>query len=104
MTLRGPDGIVNVFWRGPDNSVWTLRQNVINSAYATVEKLTSNAASDPAATLNADGRISVFYNGTNAELCHIGQQNTDYASWVPAQNLGRHRRQQHPGPRPHPRR
>jgi hypothetical protein len=77
VALRGPDSIVNVFWRGPDDRIWALRQSAINSTYDVVTPIASGAASDPAAVLNADGRISVFYNGTDRALWHVDQQNID---------------------------
>ncbi|KND39703.1 hypothetical protein [Streptomyces stelliscabiei] len=87
VALRGPDGIVNVFWRGPDDRIWALRQSVINSTYDVVTPIASGAASDPAAVLNADGRISVFYNGTDRALWHVDQHDVDYATWDPPQSL-----------------
>ncbi|MFF2545188.1 hypothetical protein ACFVUY_21815 [Kitasatospora sp. NPDC058063] len=86
--VRGPDGIVNVVWRGPDGGVWALRQDVINSTGYVVSRIASDAASDPAAVLNADGRVSAFYNGTDRALWHVHQTAVDYASWEPAESLG----------------
>ncbi len=46
-----------------------------------VTHIASGAASDPAAALNADGRVSVFYNGTDRALWHVDQHDVDYATW-----------------------
>ncbi|MER5543005.1 hypothetical protein ABT072_11285 [Streptomyces sp. NPDC002589] len=88
VALRSPDGILHVFWRGPDNGIWEYRQQVINGSWAAPVKIASNAASDPAPALNADGRISVFYSGIDASLWHVVQQQVNYGSWVPQQSLG----------------
>ncbi len=86
--LRSPEGLLHVFWRGPDNSVWEYRQQTINSAWAKPVKIATNAASDPAPALNADGRISVFYNATDAAQWQVDQQQVDYASWTQPRILG----------------
>ncbi|GGO48650.1 hypothetical protein [Streptomyces lasiicapitis] len=81
IALRNPSGRVHVFWRGPDNSIWHLCQQVINGGWGSPERIASGAASNPAAALNADGRISVFYNGTDRALWHVDQTQLDYAGF-----------------------
>ncbi|MFI6055858.1 hypothetical protein ACIBCO_38005 [Streptomyces violascens] len=88
VAVRGPDGIVNVFWRGPDDSIWALRQTAINTGTYTPTKIAAGAASSPAAALNADGRISVFYNGTDRALWHVDQTSVAYPTgWNPPESL-----------------
>ncbi|MGW7081506.1 hypothetical protein [Streptomyces sp. NPDC054866] len=88
VALRSPGGHIHVFWRGPDNSIWHLRQQVINGGWGNPAKIASGAASNPAAALNADGRISVFYNGTDSTLWHIDQIQVDYAGFNQPDSLG----------------
>lgn len=88
VALRGPGGHVHVFWRGPDGSVWNLRQQVINGVWGSPARIASGAAGDPAVALNADGRISVFYNGTDRTLWHVDQSQVDYGGWDSPDSLG----------------
>ena len=52
-----------------------------------VTHIASGAASNPAAALNADGRVSVFYTGTDRALWHVDQHDVDYATWDPPLSL-----------------
>ncbi|WP_030669193.1 hypothetical protein [Streptomyces sp. NRRL B-1347] len=81
VALRSPNGHIHVFWRGPDHSIWHLRQQVVNGGWGSPAKIASGSASDPAAALNADGRISVFYNGTDGALWHVDQTQVSYAGF-----------------------
>ncbi|WP_328741403.1 hypothetical protein OG436_00080 [Streptomyces caniferus] len=88
VAVRGPDGIINVFWRGPDDSIWALRQAGINSGAYALTRIASGSASNPTAALNADGRISVFYNGTDRALWHVYQAGVAYPSgWNQPESL-----------------
>ncbi|MEU7135612.1 hypothetical protein [Streptomyces sp. NPDC046261] len=90
--LRGPNGVIHVFWRDPDGGLWTQRQAGINAASAwssPTRLLDKGVAGDPTAALNADGRISVFYTNSAKGLSLITQEDVSYRSaWLRPYGLG----------------
>ncbi|MFI1257188.1 hypothetical protein ACH4U6_25880 [Streptomyces netropsis] len=96
--LRDARGLLHIFWRDANSSLWWLRQKTVNADWAKPEEIASRTAGgqgetavgvqgNPAPALNADGRISVFFHGTDGALWHVHQQGVDHASWSRPQSL-----------------
>ncbi|MEV6779289.1 hypothetical protein [Streptomyces syringium] len=96
--LRDARGLIHIFWRDTKSSLWCLPQKTLNTDWAKPEEIVTKTAGDqggaavgaqgdPAPALNADGRISVFFHGTDGALWHVHQQGVDYASWSRPRSL-----------------
>src|SRR5438067_1006458 len=79
---RDAGGKLNVFVRGPDNSVHYITQSSAgSSAWGQWSGLGGYIISDPVVGVNADGRLEVFVLGGDTQLWHTYQITTAGTSW-----------------------
>jgi CHAP domain len=77
-------GTMDVFWRGNDNSLWTMSYR--NGAWAAAPTpLVRNIASDPALVSTPGGRLDAFWKGTDG---NIWRDEYTPAGWGGARSLG----------------
>ncbi|WP_258311404.1 hypothetical protein [Streptomyces sp. NWU49] len=76
-------------WRTPANDLYAARFDTVSGGNSTPpEKLDSGIGGDPATALNADGRVSVFYRGSDGAAWHVTHQSTAYTDWARPASLG----------------
>ncbi|MFG3253947.1 hypothetical protein [Streptomyces sp. NPDC048172] len=86
--VRGRDGRIHVCWRDGENRLMRVRQHEVNGAFGPPAPLTTGLNSDPVLTLNANGRISVFYTGIEGSLWEARQSGLDSYDWNTPVSLG----------------
>jgi hypothetical protein len=86
--IRGKDGKVRGFYRTPSNNLEVITQTSINSGYGPPQTLATGIGDDPAAALGADGRIYVFFPGTDDALWYLRNQDLQYETYTVASSLG----------------
>ncbi|MFF7655381.1 hypothetical protein ACFZCY_37065 [Streptomyces sp. NPDC007983] len=79
---------MRVFYRTPGNDLQVITQTSINSGYGAPQTLATGIGDDPAATLGADGRIYVFFPGTDNALWYLRNQDLQYETYNTAASLG----------------
>ncbi|GAA3353654.1 hypothetical protein GCM10017744_007970 [Streptomyces antimycoticus] len=72
----------------PGNNLEVITQTSINSGYGPPQILATGIGDDPAAALGADGRIYVFFPGTDDALWYLRNQDLQYETYTAATSLG----------------
>jgi hypothetical protein len=86
------DGRLEVFARGTDGRVWHRAQTVRNTcdpnAWTGWSSTGGVLTSDPAAFLNRDGRLEVFFRGDDNAVWHQAQTTPGASAWSAPTSLG----------------
>ena len=72
-SVRGPGGVVNVFYRGPGRQLWQVRYQP-GAGWERPADLGGSVGSAPAAVTAGGGRLDVFYQGTDGGLWQAAYQ------------------------------
>ncbi|MFD7224026.1 hypothetical protein ACFV9P_23895 [Streptomyces sp. NPDC059892] len=90
--ILGRDRLIRVFWRTPGGELFAGRlpgtPGIPGESSAHPVKVADGVAGDPAAVLNADGRISVFCRGADHTVRSVSHTSVAYAVWAPAATIG----------------
>ncbi|PVE10232.1 hypothetical protein [Streptomyces scopuliridis] len=84
--ILGRDRLLRVLWRTPGDELFAGR--IPGESGTRPVRVADGVAGDPAAVLNADGRISVFYRGTDHTVRSVSHTSVAYAVWAPAATIG----------------
>ncbi|MFE4366894.1 hypothetical protein ACFRMN_01315 [Streptomyces sp. NPDC056835] len=94
--ILGRDRLIRVFWRTTGDELFAARISRTADEFdgtpgefdGTPVKVADGVMGDPAAVLNADGRISVFYRGADHTVRSVSHTSVAYAVWAPAATIG----------------
>jgi hypothetical protein len=77
-----------VFYRTGDNRLEVITQDAPNGVFGSPEELARNVDSDPVAALGADGRIYVFFRGSDNALWYTRNYGLQYEAYTKAASIG----------------
>jgi hypothetical protein len=85
--VRNGDGLIQQFWRGPNDAVWTSFQNLDNGTWSTPTSLGGIVFSEPAVGRDATGRLVVSAIGGEDMLYTIWETtagSNTWGAWMPS--------------------
>jgi hypothetical protein len=81
------DGRIRVFCKGSEDELFVLTQTQPGQNCGIPVKLTGGCTSDPSVAVNADGRITAVYRGSNGAAWQVSQSSVANDTWSQAGSI-----------------